>query len=61
MVVVYFETPNHSFAEIVAVFQDEEMYDICFPALEEKAKECGMVITEACELTKKEAAERLIL
>lgn len=27
MIVVYFETPNNSYAEIVAVFDSEEMYN----------------------------------
>ena len=59
MVVVYFETPNNSYAEIVAVFDSEEMYNICFPALEKKAKEVNMIVTEGAELSKEEVIERL--
>ena len=59
MVVVYFETPNNSYAEIVAVFDSEEMYDTCIGALEAKAKEAGMIVTEGAELSKEEVIERL--
>lgn len=59
MVVVYFETPNHSYAEIVAVFDSEGLYNACYQALEEKAKKARMVVTESCGLTEEEVAERL--
>lgn len=59
MVVVYFETPNHSYAEIVAVFDSEDLYNACYQALEKKAKEAGMVVTESCGLTEEEVAESL--
>lgn len=47
MVKVYFETPNT--AELVAIFDNEETYERCFPALERFAKEIGMFITESIE------------
>lgn len=46
-IVVYFETPKHSHAEVVAQFADEDLYDACFPALEQIAKRDGWVITES--------------
>lgn len=47
MVKVYFETT--STAELVAVFDNEETYERCFPALERFANEIGMFITESIE------------
>lgn len=47
MVKVYFETPNT--AELVAIFDNEETYERCFPALERFANEIGMFITESIE------------
>lgn len=46
-IVVYFETPNFSHAEVVAQFSDEEMYEVCLPALKKLAKRDGWVITES--------------
>lgn len=46
MTKVYFETPNHSYAELVAVIDSEETYDAIYPALEELAKKKRMVVTE---------------
>lgn len=45
MVKVYPETPNT--AELVAIFEDEETYERCFPALERFANEIGMFVTES--------------
>lgn len=47
MVKVYFETPNGSYAEVVAIFDNEETYDLCFPVLEEEAKKNRMIVTES--------------
>ena len=47
MVKVYFETT--STAELVAVFDNEEIYERCFTALERFANEIGMFITESIE------------
>ena len=46
-IVVYFETPKYSFAEVVAHFADEEIYSRCLPVLESYAKENGWVVTES--------------
>ena len=46
-IVVYFETPNFSHAEVLAHFSDEETYDACFPALKKIADEAGYIITES--------------
>jgi hypothetical protein len=46
MVVVYFESDVH--AEEVATFVSEELYVLCLPILEAKAKDMGMIVTEDC-------------
>lgn len=47
MVIVYFETPNHSYSEKVAIFANEELYNYCLPRLEQAAHDANMVITES--------------
>lgn len=47
MVKVYFETLNHSYAELVAVIASEEIYDAIYPSLEEIANKNRMVVTES--------------
>lgn len=47
MVKVYFE--QNGYAELVAVFNNEETYIACLPALEARAKEQGMIVTESVE------------
>lgn len=49
MVRVYFETPNHTFAERIATFKTDELYKICVPALEKEAKKHGYILTESVE------------
>jgi len=50
MLVVYFETENPSYAEIVAYFSDEETYDECLPALEKLAEKRGFsLVTESIQ------------
>jgi len=49
MVKVYFETPKGSYAELVAILDSEETYDICFDALEKEAKKHGMIVTEGVD------------
>jgi len=44
MVEVYFESGK--FAELVAIFDNEDIYMSCLPALEVIAKNANMVITE---------------
>lgn len=47
MIKVYFET-KHS-AELVAVFESEEVYNLCIHALEKEAERRGMILTESVE------------
>ena len=47
MVKVYFESRFH--AELVAIFDTEELYDLCFPSLEKEAKKHRMIVTESIE------------
>ena len=44
MVKVYFESNCH--AELVATFDTEELYDLCFSTLEKEAKKHRMIVTE---------------
>ena len=53
MVKVYFESNCH--AELVATFDTEELYDLCFPALEKEAKKQRMIVTENIVDDKEEA------
>lgn len=46
-VVVYFENESPAYGEVVAQFADEELYLACLPALEAKAKEARMIVTES--------------
>ena len=58
MVNVYFELENGKYAELVAIFNDEETYDVCLPALEKLAKKHNFdLVTESIidELTLHEA------
>lgn len=47
-VTAYFESPHtfNSYCEEIGVFESEEMYSICSPALEEYAKANDMILTE---------------
>ena len=45
MVKVYFESKNH--AELVAVFDTEEQYDVCIAVLEQLATTNNMILTES--------------
>lgn len=49
MVKVYFETPNGSFAEEVATFTSDDLYNVCLPILEQHANSIRMVVTESVE------------
>ena len=44
MIKVYFGTPVHS--ELAAIFENEEIYMACLPALEEQAKKMRMSVVE---------------
>ena len=47
MIKVYFES-KHS-AELVAVFESEDLYVLCAPTLEAEAEKRGMILTESVE------------
>ena len=47
MIKVYFESPIY--AELVAIFDNEETYLKCLPSLESLAKERVMIITESID------------
>ena len=47
MIKVYFESGTH--AELVAIFDSEDLYMACLPILEKKAEESRMFITESIE------------
>lgn len=55
MIKVYFEsskdgkTSDGHWAELVAIFNNEETYMMCVPALEAYAKENRMIVTESIE------------
>lgn len=38
MIKVYFELDNWKYSELVAIFDNEETYSVCLPALEKLAK-----------------------
>ena len=47
MVKVYYESDIH--AELVAIFKDERIYDLCFPVIEKASKSVKMKITESMD------------
>lgn len=49
MIKVYFETPNGSYAEVVAVFASEDLYMLCLPHLQVQASLANMIVTESVE------------
>jgi len=52
MVKVYFEMDNGSYSELVAIFDDEETYDVCLPSLEKLCKKHNFdLVTESIEET----------
>jgi len=52
MVKVYFEMNNGSYSELVAIFDDEETYDVCLPSLEKLCKKHNFdLVTESIEET----------
>lgn len=58
--IVYYETPNGSHAEIAAVYCDCEYPSNAILAEHERiAAEARMIVTEACDLTKEEVIQRL--
>jgi len=59
MIKVYFESNSH--AELVVTFETEEIYAICFPKLEEKAIQSGLIITESVEEETQSEIEKSII
>jgi len=49
MVKVYFETKNGSYAEQVATFEDESLFDICYSSLKAEATKQGYILTESVD------------
>ena len=49
MVKVYFETKNNSYSEIVAIFEEETMYDACYSTLAALAFSRDMIMTESVD------------
>ena len=55
MVKVYFEIKHKYYADLVAVFEDESVYEACSEALEKHCKETGFdFVTESVEHEDKE-------
>ena len=46
MIKVYFESPNGSFCEEIATFNDEECFENCYSTLQRIAEENRLIITE---------------
>jgi len=44
---VYFETPNHSYADEVATFTEQKYFDACYRQLEKLAEQEGYILTES--------------
>lgn len=44
-ITVFFESNSH--AEMVAIFESEQLYMACLPALQQYAAERGMTVTES--------------
>lgn len=47
-VVVYFETKDFKYSEVVAQFASEEIFVACLPTLEQMAKDRDMYVSESC-------------
>jgi hypothetical protein len=54
MVKVYFETKNGSYAEQVATFEDESLFNICLPHLGGEARKQGYILTESVDSIEEE-------
>ena len=52
MVKVYAESNSH--AELIAIFDNEEVYDACSDALDKYAANSRMIVTESLDFTDKE-------
>ena len=47
-IVVYFETKDFKYSEVVAQFDSEEIFVACLPTLERIAKDRDMYVSESC-------------
>ena len=47
-IVVYFETKDFKYSEVVAQFASEEVFVACLPTLERIAKDRDMYVSESC-------------
>jgi len=47
-IVVYFETKDFKYSEVVAQFASEEIFVACLPTLERIAKDRDMYVSESC-------------
>jgi hypothetical protein len=54
MVTVYFETKKGGNAEQVATFDNEELYDLCYPVLEKEGFENGFLMNNSVRFVKGE-------
>ena len=50
-VIAYYETKNNNYAERVAEFVNEELYNVCIKALEKDAESHNMILTESIDDT----------
>lgn len=60
MVVVYFQDEKNISSELVATFQDEELYMACLPILEVLAKKQRCIVTESVKLDEIEHAKETL-
>tara|TARA_R100000458_G_C8019548_1_gene79930 strand:- start:100 stop:291 length:192 start_codon:yes stop_codon:yes gene_type:complete len=49
MIVVYFESSG-GYADVVAMFEDEEMYHACSPIIDKLAEKGRFMVTESCDI-----------
>ena len=52
-VIAYYETKNNNYAERVAEFANEELYEVCIKVLEKDAESHNMILTESIEESEK--------
>ena len=50
-VIAYYETKNNNYAERVAEFANEELYEVCIKVLEKDAESHNMILTESIDDT----------
>ena len=60
-VIAYYESKNNNYAERVAEFVNEELYNVCIKVLEKDAKSHNMILTESIDDAEEELTEKQIL